>query len=340
MAAVARLTGQVKAGGNFIDTANIYQNEESEVWIGEWMAERGCRDRMAIATKFSSDYRQHAAGRKGDSANHGGNHRRSLAVSVRDSLRKLQTDFIDVLYVHWWDYTTSLEELMDSLDALVRQGKVLYLGASDTPAWVVAAANAHARARGLAPFSVYSGRWNLLARDFERDILPMARHFGMALCPWGVLGSGKFHTHAAADARAAAGDPVRTFGGPRTDAHAAVAEALEKVAGELGGGLPTTAVALAYVMRKGADCGVPNVFPVVGGRRPEQLHQNIRSLTVRLTDAQMDFLESVQPFDVGFPTNFIGPDPNVTGYSTMLGQFSYVSFPNATGKRPSRGETD
>lgn len=140
-----------EAGGNFIDTANLYQNEESEKWLGEWMAERKNRDKLVIATKYSFDYRNYVeGGPNGKTANFQGNHKRSMYMSVRDSLAKLQTDYIDILYVHVWDYTTSIKEVMDSLNHLVAEGKVLYLGVSDTPAWVVSAAN------GLSPLKPLS----------------------------------------------------------------------------------------------------------------------------------------------------------------------------------------
>lgn len=123
----------VAAGGSFIDTANNYQNEQSEAWAGEWMAARKNRDQMAISTKFTTDYRSHELGR-GNAPNACGNHKRSMSLSVRDSLRKLQTDFIDILYLHWWDHTTSIERILDSLHIPVEQRKVMYLGISDTPA--------------------------------------------------------------------------------------------------------------------------------------------------------------------------------------------------------------
>lgn len=170
------------AGGNFIDTASNYQNEESEKFIGNWMAARDNRDRMVVATKFTNDYRRWEIG-GGKSINYSGNSKKCLFLSVEASLRKLQTNYIDLLYVHFWDWSTSIEEMMDSLHILVEQGKVLYLGAFDTPAWIVSAANVYARANGKTPFSVYQGRWNVIIRDFERDIIPMTRHFGMALCP-------------------------------------------------------------------------------------------------------------------------------------------------------------
>jgi aryl-alcohol dehydrogenase-like predicted oxidoreductase len=106
------------AGGNFIDTANNYQDEQSEKWIGEWMKERGNRDLIVLATKFTTPYRSYEMG-KGKTVNYSGNHKRSIYMSVRDSLKKLQTEWIDILYLHWWDHTTSIEEIMDSLHILV-----------------------------------------------------------------------------------------------------------------------------------------------------------------------------------------------------------------------------
>lgn len=124
-------------GGNFLDTANNYQNEESESWIGEWMTKRGVRDEMVLATKFTTGFTTYKGHDKMIQANYLGNNSKSLHLSVNASLKKLQTDYIDVLYMHWWDYTTSIPELMHSLDELVKRGKVLYLGVSDTPAWYV-----------------------------------------------------------------------------------------------------------------------------------------------------------------------------------------------------------
>jgi aryl-alcohol dehydrogenase-like predicted oxidoreductase len=120
-----------------------------------------------------------------------------MRISVDRSLRKLQTDYIDLLYLHWWDFTTSVEEVMHGLNNLVTAGKVLYLGVSDTPAWIVVKANDYARANGLRPFSVYQGRWNAGFRDMEREIIPMCRDQGMAIAPWAPLGQGKFKSKAA-----------------------------------------------------------------------------------------------------------------------------------------------
>ncbi|THZ70715.1 putative aryl-alcohol dehydrogenase Aad14 [Aureobasidium pullulans] len=307
----ALLDAFVEAGGNFIDTANNYQNEQSEQWLGEWMKERGNRDQMVIATKFTTDYKGYALG-KGKAANHCGNHKRSLFMSVRDSLAKLQTDFIDILYLHWWDHTTSIEEIMDSLHILVEQGKVMYLGISDSPAWVVSAANYYAKAHGKTPFSIYQGRWNIMLRDFEREIIPMARHFGMALAPWDVLGGGKFQTKAAIEERKKNGEGLRSMmGGEQTEEEVKMSAALKEVANEHNVSL--TAVALAYVMSK-----TINVFPLVGGRKVEHLKDNIKALSIKLSDEQIKKLEGVKSFDPGFPNTFIGEDPKISGQPNFL----------------------
>lgn len=260
------------------------------------MRERGNRDSIVIATKYTSNYTGHNKGKGLGSVNSSGNHSRSLHVSLRDSLKKLQTDWIDILYVHWWDWTTSIEEMMDSLDNVVKQGKVLYLGISDTPAYIVAAANTYARAHGKTPFSIYQGRWNVMLRDLEREIIPMARHFGMAIAPWDAIGSGKFQSKAQLEERKKSGEKLRSMTGQneQTENEVKISEALEKVANAHGVKSPT-AVALAYVMAK-----APYVFPIVGGRKVEHLKDNIQSLEIKLSQKDIEYLESIIPFEPGF----------------------------------------
>lgn len=302
----ALLDAFVSSGGNFIDTSNNYQNEQSETWIGEWMTERQNRDRLVIATKFTTPYRDYEIGQAA-APNFSGNHKKSMHLSLRDSLKKLRTDYIDVLYLHWWDHSTSIPELMNSLHALVESGKVLYLGISDTPAWLVSAANEYAVAHSKTPFSIYQGRWNVMLRDFEREILPMARHYGMALAPWDAIGGGKFQTKAQIAEREKSGEGLRKLmGGGQSEQEVKVSAALEEVAGELGEGISVSAVALAYVMAK-----APRVFPIVGGRKVGHLKDNIRALEVKLSEGQIEKLEAATPFDVGFPSNFVGADPKV-----------------------------
>lgn len=320
-----------EAGGNFIDTANNYQDEQSETWIGEWMKARNNRDEMVIATKYTIPYTYANSAKGSGTVNHAGNSKRSMHVSVRDSLKKLQTDWIDILYLHVWDHTTSIEEIMDSMHILVEQGKVLYLGISDTPAWIVSACNYYAKAHSKTPFSVYQGRWSVMLRDFEREILPMARHFGMALCPWDVMGGGKFQTKEQIEERKKNNEGLRSGmgGAEQTETEVKISEALQKVGKEHGTD-SVTAIAIAYVMSK-----APNVFPLIGGRKVEHLHGNIEALKIKLTDKQIETLESVVPYEVGFPGNFVGVDPKVSGQPGNIIHFAapmaFVLGPKAIG---------
>ena len=298
------------SGGNFIDTSPNYQDQESERWIGEWMAKRGNRDEMVIATKFTTNYMQYKLKDTGRiSANYGGNHNKSLHLAVRDSLKRLQTDYIDVLYVHWWDYTTSIEELMHSLDSLVKNRTVLYLGVSDTPAWIVSKANQYARDHGLAQFVIYQGLWSVMIRDFEREIIPMCVNEGLAIAPWGAIGGGKFKSQKEIKEREQKGDKLRNFGGGSelNETETKVSAALEKVADEHGG-VSLTAVALAYCLER-----APYVFPIVGGRKVEHLQENIKALEIKLSEKQIEYLESQVPYDSGFPHSLIGGDPKRKG---------------------------
>lgn len=189
--------------------------------------------------------------------NYTGNNNKSLHVSVEESLKKLRTSYIDLLYVHWWDYDTSVEEIMNSLHTLITQRKVLYLvrlrvipsslsphlydpllqGISDTPAWVVSKANQYAKDHGKTPFCIYQGNWSLFERSFERDIIPMARSEGLALAPWGVLAGGKIRSNAEDARRRETGEKGRTAFGTsweRTPEEKKVCDTLEEIAKEVG----------------------------------------------------------------------------------------------------------
>ncbi|KAJ4000239.1 NADP-dependent oxidoreductase domain-containing protein [Lentinula boryana] len=288
-------------GGNFIDTANSYQNESSEKFIGEWMEKRQIRDQLVIATKYSIDFKI------GDKSiqqriNYIGNNAKSLHISVEASLKKLRTSYIDILYLHFWDFDTSVEEVMDSLHNLVVSGKVIYLGISDTPAWIVSQANQYAKDHGKTPFVIYQGKWSILDRSFERDIIPMARAQGLALAPWSVVGGGKLYTDAEEQRRKETGEKGRDMGSgwERNEKEVKMSHALEKVAKDIGA-KSITAVAIAYVMQK-----TPHVFPIIGGRKVENLVSNLEALDISLSDEHIKELESVLPFDIGFPTDFIG----------------------------------
>jgi len=168
-------------GGNFLDVANNYSEGESEKWLGEFIGAE--RERFALGTKFTLSMRY------GD-LNACGNHRKNIVQSVEASLRRLKTDYIDLYWLHQWDFTTPVDEIMRALDDLVRAGKVLYVGISDAPAWIVAQANTLAALRGWTPFVALQIEYSLIERTVERELLPMARAFGLAVTPWGVIGGG------------------------------------------------------------------------------------------------------------------------------------------------------
>ncbi|KAK0449015.1 NADP-dependent oxidoreductase domain-containing protein [Desarmillaria tabescens] len=183
-----------------------------------------------------------------------------------------------------WDYETSIPEVMDSLHNLVAARRVLYLGISDTPAWVVSQANQYAMDQGKKPFIIYQGKWSILERSFEREITPMAESLGMALSPWVFLGQGRLRT----DAEEQRGREGTYDEGPGLKTHR-------------GGGTNVTAVAIAYVMQK-----APYVFSIIGGRKVEHLQADLAALDISLSKDQIEYLETVIPFDPGFPTTMIG----------------------------------
>ncbi|KAF2686217.1 Aldo/keto reductase [Lentithecium fluviatile CBS 122367] len=301
-------------GGNFIDTAVNYQFGESEQWLGEWMEVRGRRDEMVIATKFTGSQ----TARLGDKvmhSNYGGNGTKNLYTSIERSLKNLRTSYIDLYYVHLYDFTTSIPELMHALNDLCTARKVLYLGISDCPAWIVVKANCYARQHGLRPFSVYQGRWSAACRDFEREIIPMCIEEGLALAPWGVLGGGGFKSKEEEEGR--------TTDIGRTGKEDEVRGVLEGIAKEKGTG--NASVALAYVMHK-----APYVFPIVGGRKISHLTSNIEALGLRLSPDEIDKIDNAYGFEIGFPHDFVsrgnkmvlGPEDNA--FNSRQGYFDYV----------------
>jgi aryl-alcohol dehydrogenase-like predicted oxidoreductase len=176
---------------------------------------------------------------------------------------------------------------MQSLNHVVTAGKVIYLGISDTPAWVVSKANQYARDHGLRPFSVYQGRWSAASRDFEREIIPMCREEGMGLAPWGALGGGAFKTDE--QRKSEEGRKV-----PASENQIKVSKALEAIAHRKG--TIITSVALAYVLHK-----APYVFPIVGGRSVDHLKANIAALSLELSEEDINEIDGAVPFDIGFP---------------------------------------
>ncbi|KAK9371359.1 sterigmatocystin biosynthesis dehydrogenase [Lipomyces kononenkoae] len=281
-------------GGNFIDTANGYQDEQSEIWLGEWMASRGNRDQIVLATKYTGNFKAYQ--KDIIRSNYGGNGTKSMRISLEESLRKLQTTYVDLFYVHYWDFTVTIPELMLGLNDLITSGKVVYLGISDTPAWVVAKANQYARDHGLRQFAVYQGMWNASMRDFERDIIPMCLDEGMGLCPYGTLNQGRFQTEEVFKEREKH-NPGRNFI-PTSERDKNVSRVLEKISMELNTRI--TSVAMMYAMQK-----APYVFPIIGGRTVEHLKGNVDALGVHLTEEHIKEVETGYDFDHGFPHTFL-----------------------------------
>jgi aryl-alcohol dehydrogenase-like predicted oxidoreductase len=258
------------AGGNFIDTANIYG--QSEEILGGMIASE--RDAVVLATKFTLET---------DDANpnSGGGNRKSLRASVERSLRRLGTDYIDLLWVHAWDQRTPMEETVRALDDLVAAGKVLAIGISNTPAWVVSSAVTLANLRGWAPFCALQVQYSLAARTAEREILPMARAHGLAVTGWGPLAAGVLT------------GAQRSHAKPKA---LEIGALVVEIAREMGA--TPAQVALAWSLRQG-------VMPVVGATRAEQIDDNMGAAKLALDDAAMARLDAISGVELGYPHEFL-----------------------------------
>ncbi|WP_440556123.1 aldo/keto reductase [Streptomyces sp. SCPE 10] len=287
----------VERGGNFLDTADTYTDGSSERLLGAFS--RGRRERLVLATKYTT------LRRPGD-PNSGGAHRKNLFDSVHASLRRLDTDYIDLLYLHVWDFTTPVEEILRGLDDLVRQGKVLYVAISNAPAWQVSRMQTIADLRGWSPLVALQIEYNLVERGGERDLIPMAREMGLGVIPYsplagGVL-TGKYGRAdlTSADASSGAGTrkSLNLALGTLTERSLAVADAVKEVAAELG--RTPGQVALAWTLRN------PGVTaPVIGARTPAQLEDNLGALQVDLTDSQLARLDEAGAIGLGYPHDML-----------------------------------
>ncbi|NNF57181.1 MAG: aldo/keto reductase [Rhodothermaceae bacterium] len=276
----------VEAGGNFLDTANLYQNGSSERILGELLQDD--RDRFVLATKYTL----HAGG---EGPNAAGSHRKNLMQAIDASLERLDTDYIDLLWVHAWDELTPIEETMRGLDDLVRQGLVHYLGVSDWPAWAVSAANAIATARGWTPFSALQIEYSLIERTPERDLLPMARHFGLTTTPWSPLGGGVL-TGKYLDGENAG--RLSEKARQRSDHNLGIARVVVDLADEIGA--TPAQVALAWLRAQGDD-----ILLILGARTPEHLEDNLGVLGLTLSEDHLARLDEVSAIELGFPHAFL-----------------------------------
>ena len=275
------------AGGNFIDTSSNYTNGTAEKYTGEFVASD--RDRFVIATKYTL----RRPGSASQDLNAGGNHRKNMARTVEASLKRLNTDYIDLLYLHMWDRTTPIEQVLRGLDDLVKAGKILYAGISDTPAWIVSQGQAIADLRGWSRFVAYQGEYNLTERGIEQDVLPMTQALNIGVLAFGLLGggtlTGKFNRPEGP------GEPTRQ--NQASEREKAAAQAVMQVAAELG--RTPSQVAINWVRQQ-----APHIIPILGARRESQLLDNLGVLDFTLSAEQLKCLADANPVEPGFPHTF------------------------------------
>ncbi len=278
----------LNAGGNFFDTANRYTEGTSERFLGEFIQQE--RDRIVLATKYS------LLTTKGGHVNDGGNHRKNMIQSVEGSLKRLNTNFIDVLYLHAWDFATPIEEILRGLDDLVRMGKVMYIAISDTPAWIVSRANAIAELRGWAQFIGFQGEYSLIQRTPERDLLPMCKELDLGYIAWGPLAGGALTGKYLSDNN----DPKRLqVGSKRLDERStSIAKEVVSIAEEIG--CSPSHVALNWVRQRSQV-----VIPVVGARTLAQVKDSIECVNNSLTLDHITRLNEISKIELGFPHDFL-----------------------------------
>lgn len=279
----------VDAGGNFIDTADVYANGRSEELIGGYISDRNLRDQLVLATKFSFH------GGKSGNPNAGGNGRKNIYRALEGSLNRLKTDYIDLYWMHVWDMVTPIEEVLQSLGDLVRQGKIRYFGFSDIPAWYAVKAATLATAHNLPSPIAMQLAYSLVERSIEREHLPAARECGLGVCPWSPLAAGfltgKYQregSEVSGHGRLIGANP---FGNTLfTDRNWRILDTLKVVASEVD--RPLAQVALAWVSSQ------PSITSLIlGASQIEQLHDNLASLEVNLTTEKIQTLNESSALD-------------------------------------------
>jgi aryl-alcohol dehydrogenase-like predicted oxidoreductase len=283
----------IEAGGNFIDTADVYANGRSEELIGNYISDRHLRDRLVLATKFSFH-----SGNPGN-PNAGGNGRKNIYRALEGSLHRLKTDYIDLYWLHVWDMVTPIEEVLESLGDLVRQGKIRYFGFSDIPAWYATKSATLATAHNLPSPIAMQLAYSLVERSIEREHIPAARECGLGICPWSPLAAGfltgKYQregTEISGQGRLMGANP---FGKTMfRDRNWRILDCLKTVALEVD--RPLAQVALAWVS---AQPGITSL--ILGASQIEQLHDNLGSLDIILTSEQIQALDRGSALEPAFP---------------------------------------
>jgi aryl-alcohol dehydrogenase-like predicted oxidoreductase len=275
-------------GGNFIDTANRYTEGTSEKIIGEFIHSN--RDNFIVATKYSLHDNL-------TNVNASGNNRKNMMRSVEESLKRLNTDFIDLFYLHIWDNLTPMDEVLRGLDDLVTQGKVNYIGISDTPAWLVSQAQTMAELMGWSRFVALQVEYSLLQRTPERELIPMAKHYNLTVTPWAPLAGG------ALTGKYTKGDKGRLPPESKrlNERAIKITEEVIALANELN--VQPSSVALKWTMQQGFSC-----IPIIGATKPEQFIENLKCLDVTLSNEHINRLNQVSKIELGFPGDFFLED--------------------------------
>ncbi|MFI5172208.1 MAG: aldo/keto reductase [Chitinophagales bacterium] len=277
-------------GGNFIDTSNRYTEGTSERFLGEFIMESNQRKEIVLATKYSL-ITDRSAG-----INQSGNHKKNMVQSVEDSLKRLNTDYIDLFYLHAWDFTTRIEEVLRAMDDLIRQGKILYTGISNTPAWIVSRANAIAELKNWTEFIALQIEYSLMQRTVERDLIPMADELEMSVVGWAPIAGG-----------ALTGKYLGTNNDPKrlqptsvrlSESKQKITTLVVQIAEELN--CSAAQVAIAWVMKQGK-----NIIPIVGARSEDQLKNNLNSIDINISEEQLKRLNEVSKIELGYPHEFL-----------------------------------
>jgi aryl-alcohol dehydrogenase-like predicted oxidoreductase len=281
-----------EAGGNFVDTSNRYGRGTSEEYVGEFAA--SARERFVLTTKYTLTTR-------GEDPNASGNHRKSLVQALEASLRRLRTDYVDLYLVHAWDFTVSVVELMRALDDAVRAGKVLHVGISNAPAWVISRANTLAELRGWTPFVNVQVEYSLVQRESERELLPMARDLGIGLTAYSPLGAGWLAGERGADpdARPPEGaSRLSRIGTEADERNARIAAEVHRLAKEVD--RPVSHVALAWIRQR-----PDGIIPIVGAQNEHQIKENLACLNLRLSEEQLERLDDMSKIEPGYPHDLL-----------------------------------
>jgi aryl-alcohol dehydrogenase-like predicted oxidoreductase len=286
----------VEAGGNFFDTANFYTKGTSEKMLGEFIASQ--RERFVIASKYTLSTNP-------QDPNAGGNHRKNLVQSLDASLKRLKVDYIDLYWIHAWDGITPIDEVMRALDDMVRAGKILHIGASDIPAWVVSRANTLADFKNFSGFVALQLQYSLIERTIENEYFRMARDLDMSILPWSPLGSGmltgKYKRDSETQGNRLDIDPMWRW--ILSDKNFDIADEVQKIAREIGH--TPAQVALNWVRQKSR-----NIIPIIGAKNEAQIKENLNCLSFELTGDQMHSLDEISKPAPTFPHNFLS-DPQI-----------------------------